>query len=438
MFIFFNEKKYKLKEKIFLDVTGRNDWSSTLPYGNNSFFYPSVSTSFLLSDMFRLPRDISFAKVRLSWAQVGNDTRPYQTTKYYDVIYSNSFTNSSTLFNPNLKPEIISSYEAGLDLRLFKSRLSMDIAVYQNNSRNQIIAIPLDPTSGYANALINAGLIESKGVEIQLKGAPIVSRKFKWSSTLNWSTNRSYVKELANGVNSQIIYSHDGNVTIEARVGGRMGDLYGRGFLRSPEGKIIYNSTGLPTTLDVNTKVWGNAFADWKAGLNNEFSFNNFRVSILFDYQQGGSMFSQTNHKAATLGKLTKTLPGRDNGIVGDGVVLDATTGKYVPNTVNVSASSYYENIYAINNAELNVFDATYLKLREARVEFTLPQKLLSKIGIKQTSVAVYGRDLFNITKFPGFDPEGGNLNSGTLTPGVELMQFPSTRNMGLNLTFKF
>ena len=138
------------------------------------------------------------------------------------------------------------------------------------------------------------------------------------------------------------------------------------------------------------------------------------------------------------MGKLTKTLPGRDNGIVGDGVVLDATTGKYVPNTVNVSASSYYENIYAINNAELNVFDATYLKLREARVEFTLPQKLLSKIGIKQTSVAVYGRDLFNITKFPGFDPEGGNLNSGTLTPGVELMQFPSTRNMGLNLTFKF
>ena len=430
--------QWSYKEKIFLDVTGRNDWSSTLPYGNNSFFYPSVSTSFLLSDMFRLPRDISFAKVRLSWAQVGNDTRPYQTTKYYDVIYSNSFTNSSTLFNPNLKPEIISSYEAGLDLRLFKSRLSMDIAVYQNNSRNQIIAIPLDPTSGYANALINAGLIESKGVEIQLKGAPIVSRKFKWSSTLNWSTNRSYVKELANGVNSQIIYSHDGNVTIEARVGGRMGDLYGRGFLRSPEGKIIYNSTGLPTTLDVNTKVWGNAFADWKAGLNNEFSFNNFRVSILFDYQQGGSMFSQTNHKAATLGKLTKTLPGRDNGIVGDGVVLDATTGKYVPNTVNVSASSYYENIYAINNAELNVFDATYLKLREARVEFTLPQKLLSKIGIKQTSVAVYGRDLFNITKFPGFDPEGGNLNSGTLTPGVELMQFPSTRNMGLNLTFKF
>lgn len=424
-------------EKVFLDVTGRNDWSSTLPYGNNSFFYPSISTSFLLSDMVRLPLQVSFAKLRLSWAQVGNDTRPYQTSRYYDRIYSNSFTNSSTLFNPSLKPEITSSYEAGLDLRLLKNRLSLDVAVYQNRSKNQILAIPLDPTSGYSSALVNAGMIESKGVEVQLRGVPVVSKNFKWTSTLNWSRNRSYVKELANGINSQVIYSHDGNVTIEARVGGRMGDMYGRGFQRSPEGQIIYNSTGLPATLDVNTKVWGNAFADWKAGLLNEFTFNNFRVSVLFDYQHGGNMYSQTNHKSNTLGKTKVTLPGRETGIVGDGVVL-GTDGKYKPNTVNVSASSYYENIYAINNAEMNIFDATYLKLREARIEFNLSQNLLKKVGIAQTSVAVYGRDLFNITSFPGFDPEGGNLNSGTLTPGVELMQFPSTRNMGINLTLKF
>ncbi len=429
--------QWSYKERIFVDLTGRNDWSSTLPYGNNSFFYPSVSTSFLISDMVNLPSFVSFAKLRLSWAQVGNDTRPYQTSKYYDVIYGNSFTNSSTLFNPSLKPEITSSNEVGLDLRLFKNRLSFDLAVYRNKSRNQIIAIPLDPTSGYSNALINAGLIESNGVELQVKGVPVVTRKFKWNSTLNWSRNRSYVKELANGVTSQVIYSHDGNVTIEARVGGRMGDLYGRGFQRSPEGKIIYNSTGLPATLDVTTKVWGNAFADWKAGWNNEFLFEKFRISVLFDYQHGGSMFSQTNHKSATLGKLKTTLPGRDNGIVGDGVVLDAT-GKYVPNTVAVQASAYYENVYAINNAEMNVFDASYLKLREARIEFNFPETWLKRAGIRQTSLALYGRDLFNITSFPGYDPEGGNLNSGTLTPGVELMQFPSSRTIGINLTLKF
>lgn len=429
--------QWSYKERVFLDITGRNDWSSTLPYGNNSFFYPSVSTSFLVSDLIQLPSEISFAKMRLSWAQVGNDTRPYQTSKYYDRIYSNSFTNSSTLFNPDLKPEITSSYEAGLDLRLLKNRLSVDIAVYQNRSKNQILAIPLDPTSGYSSALVNAGMIESKGIELQVKAIPVTKRNFKWSTTLNWSRNRSYVKELANGITSQVIYSHDGNVTIEARVGGRMGDMYGRGFQRSPEGKIIYNSTGLPATLDVNTKVWGNAFADWKAGLMNEFTFNNFRISVLFDYQHGGSMYSQTNHKSNTLGKTKVTLPGRDNGIVGDGVVL-GLDGKYTPNTVNVSASSYYENVYGISNAEMNIFDASYLKLREARIEFSLPAKLLKKIGVNQTSVAVYGRDLFNITSFPGFDPEGGNLNSGTLTPGVELMQFPSTRNMGINLTLKF
>jgi TonB-linked SusC/RagA family outer membrane protein len=426
------------QEKIFLDLTGRNDWSSTLPYGNNSFFYPSVSTSFLLSDLFKLPAAISFAKVRLSWAQVGNDTRPYQTDKYYDKIYSNSFTNPSTLFNANLKPEITSSYEAGLDFRMFKGRVALDVAVYTNNSRNQILAIPLDPISGYSSALVNAGLINSRGAEVSLTVKPVMQRNFTWSSTVTWSRNRSYVKELANGITNQVIYSHSGNVTIEARVGGLMGDMYGRGFQRSPEGKIIYSSVGLPAQLDPVTKKWGNAFADWKGGWLNEFTIKQVRVSILVDGQKGGSMYSQTNHKNNTLGKTKVTLPGRDGGIVGDGVVYAAATGKYEPNTVKVQASSYYDNIYGISNAEMNIFDASFLKLREVRLEYNLPAGMFHKIGVKQTSVALYGRELFNITSFPGFDPEGGNLNSGTLTPGVELTQFPSTRSIGINLTLKF
>jgi TonB-linked SusC/RagA family outer membrane protein len=428
--------QWSYNDAFFLDLTGRNDWSSSLPYSSNSFFYPSASVSVSLGDVFTLPKAISFAKLRLSYAQVGNDTRPYQTAKYYDKIYSNSFTNATTLYNPALKPEITSSYEAGLDLRLFDNRLSTDIAVYRNNSRNQILAIPLDPTSGNASALINAGLIESSGIEVQLKGTPVINPGFRWNSTVNWSMNRSYVRELTNGLNSQVIYSHDGNVTIEARVGGRMGDLYGLGFQRSPEGKIIYNSTGLPAPLDPVAKKWGNAFPDWKAAWINEFTIKKVRFSFQFDYQHGGKMFSQTNHKNNTLGKTKVTLPGRDGGIVGDGVVL-GTDGIYRPNTINVSASSYYENIYTINNAENNIFDTSYLKLREARLEFNLAIPFLSNAGFKQTSIAVYGRDLLNITKFPGFDPEGGNLNSGTLTPGVELMQFPSTRTIGLNLTFK-
>ena len=429
--------QFAFDEMIFLDFTGRNDWSSTLPFVNNSFFYPSVSSSFLLNELFKVPESISFAKVRASWAQVGNDTRPYQTVRYYDRIYSNNFTNPSTLFNANLKPEITSSYEFGLDLRLFKNRVGLDVAFYNNDSRNQILAIPLDPTSGFSNALINAGLINSKGIEVKLTGKIVNNANFKWNSTAIWSQNRSYVRELAEGITNQTIYSHGSNVTIEARVGGLMGDMYGRGFRRSPDGQIIYSSTGLPAQLDPTVKKWGNAFADWKASWSNEFTYQGLKLSVLLDGQMGGSMYSQTNHKNNTLGKTQVTLPGREGGIIGDGVVLQPD-GAYKPNTVKVAASAYYDNYYQISNAEVNIFDASFLKIREVRFEFSLPQSLLSRIGVRQTSVAVFGRDLFNFTKFPGFDPEGGNLNNGTLTPGVELAQFPSVRSMGVNLTFKF
>lgn len=426
-----------LQEKIFIDVTGRNDWSSTLPYKYNSFFYPSISASFLLDELANLPRFVSFAKARLAWAQVGNDTRPYQTAKYYDKIYGNSFTNPATLFNADLKPEITSSFEVGLDLRLFGNRIGLDVAAYDNRSRNQILAIPLDPVSGYSSSLINAGLINSQGLEIKLTGKPITNTKFSWNTTLIWSANRSYVLELANGITNQIIYQHENNVSIEARVGGRMGDLYGKGFQRSPDGQVVYSTVGIPATLDPITRKFGNAFPDWKASIMNEFAINKFKVSILLDGQMGGSMYSQTNHKNNTLGKTKVTLPGREGGIVGNGVVRQSD-GSYVRNTVNVPVSSYYDNYYQIGNAETNIFSTTFLKIREVRVEYSLPQSFLNRVRLQQMTIALFGRDLFNFTDFPGFDPEGGNLNSGTLTPGVELTQFPSTRTIGANLTFKF
>ncbi|MET0635291.1 MAG: SusC/RagA family TonB-linked outer membrane protein [Chitinophagaceae bacterium] len=432
--------QFSFREKIFLDITGRNDWSSTLPAANNSYFYPSVSTSLLLNDMIVMPAAVSLAKLRVSWAQVGNDASPYNTDKYYDRIYNNSFTNPGTLYNANLKPEITSSYEAGLDLRLFRNRIGLDLTVYTNNSRNQIIALPVDPISGYNSKVVNAGLINSRGVEVVLTGKPVVNEKFTWTTTLNWSMNRSYVKELAEGVTSQIIYNHGGNVTIEARVGGRMGDMYGRPLSRTPEGQLIYSATsGLPLGLDPVAVKMGNAFADWKAGLMNEFTVRNFRFSFLLDGQMGGNIWSQTNYKNNSLGKTKVTLPGRDEGgVIGDGVVLNPITGKYEQNTKRVSAASYYETIYNDAITENNIFDASFLKIREVRVEFSLPKKWLKRLPLEQTSIAIYGRDLFNFTDFPGFDPEGGNLNNGTLTPGVELTQFPSTRTMGLNLTLKF
>jgi len=428
--------QFSWREKIFLDLTGRNDWSSTLPFKNNSFFYPSVNTSFIISELAALPQAISFAKLRLSWAQVGNDTRPYQTAKYYDKVYSNSFTNPATLFNADLKPEITSSYEAGADMRFLKNRIGMDVAVYRNDSRNQILEVPLDDASGYTKALLNAGLIRSKGLEVMLTGKPVVGNNFSWTTTVTWSRNRSYVKELSNGITSQILASHETNATIEARVGGRMGDIYGKGFQRSPDGKIIYNSSGVPAELDVITKKLGNVFADWKGGWMNEFNVGKFRISVLLDAQKGGSVFSQTNHKLNTFGKTKVTLEGREGGLIGDGVVL-TPAGTYVPNTTRVSSLKYFEEYYKIANAETNIFDASYVKLRETRVAYTFPKNWMGKV-IKDCSIAVYGRDLFVISKFPGFDPEAANLNSGSITPGIELAQFPSTRTMGFNLTVKF
>ena len=429
--------QFSFQDKIFLDVTGRNDWSSTLPMANNSFFYPSVSTSLVLNELFTLPAAFTFAKLRLSWAQVGNDTRPYQTARYYDKIYSNTFTNPGTLFNPDLKPEITSSYETGLDLRFLNNRLGLDFSVYKNNSRNQILEIPLDNTSGYTRALMNAGLISSTGAEVLLSGKPVQKQAFKWNSTLTWARNRSYVKELAEGVNNHVIASHNSNVSIEARVGGRMGDMYGRGFQRSPEGSIIYTPEGIPAELDPTLKKWGNAFADWKAGFSNEFTYKNFRFSILFDGQYGGSVYSQTNHKLNSLGKTKVTLPGREGGLVGEGVVPQAD-GSFVPNTTNVTAFKYYDEYYKITNAETNIFDASFIKLRETRIEYNLPTSLIRRIALKRASLALYGRDLFLFTKFPAYDPEAAMLNNGTITPGIEMAQFPSTRTMGVNVTVQF
>lgn len=434
----YGSTQFAYDDKIFLDLTGRNDWSSTLPFKNNSFFYPSVSSSFILDEIFKLPKIITFSKFRAAWAQVGNDTRPYQTARYYDRIYGNSFTNPNQLFNAELKPEITASYEFGLDMRFLNNRIGFDVAYYNNNSRNQILSIPLDPVTGFSTALINAGLINSKGWEVQLNGKPIVKDKFSWNTTLLWNRNRSYVKELTEGLSNQIIYQHNNNVSIEARVGGLMGDMYGRGFQRSPDGQIIYNSAnGLPAPLDPVARKMGNAFADWKGSLMNEFRYKNINLSILMDGQYGGEMYSQTNHKNNTLGKTKITLPGREGGIVGQGVVKLAD-GSFVPNTKVAAASAYYDNYYTISNAETNIFDASFLKIREVRLAFQLPSYLLKKIGVQKTSIAIWGRDLFNFTKFPGFDPEGGNLDNGTLTPGVELTQFPSNRLVGTNLTFKF
>lgn len=428
------------KNKYFLDITARNDWSSTLPAKSWSFFYPSANASFILSDIFQLPKAFSFAKLRVSAAAGGNDTDPYQTQKYYGTSeFASSGSVDQVLYNANLKPEISRNYEAGLDLRFLKNRVGIDVTVYNNETKNQIVPVPLDPTTGYTSAIINSGKVRNRGVEVILTGKPIVSSTFNWTTTINWSKNQNRVLSLSEefgGIGKQDI-GYGGNATLQARVGGTTGDIYGFGFVRSPDGQIVYTADGLPAR-PADIQYIGCAFADWKGGIQNEFSYKNFRFSFLLDGQYGGIIYSQTHHKMTEQGKLEHTLRGREeNFIIGDGVVA-VGNGGYVQNTKKVLPVDYYTEYYRRANVEANSFDASYLKLREARLEYSLSKKTLGRSFIKQATFGVYGRDLFMITKFPMFDPETAALNGAVLLPGVEMGQMPSTRTMGVNVTLKF
>ncbi len=428
--------------KIFIDVTGRNDWSSTLPSGNNSFFYPSVSTSFILSDLLRLPEQISFAKLRASWAQVGNDTDPYKTAKYYNTsAFPGSASVSSTLYNARFKPEISNSIEVGLDWRMFKQRFGLDLAFYNNITRNQILDVPMDQTTGYTKATMNSGKVRNRGIELQLDGTPVKTKNFTWNSTFTWAKNYNKVLSLAAGLTDgqTIAYTGGTNCALIAKVGGSIGDIYGYKLKRAPDGQVVWKD-GI-TARTTEFEYVGNAYPAWKAGFSNEFSYKNFRVSILFDGQWGGIVYSQTHHKMTEHGTLKHTLKYRENPnfeVVGEGVMLDER-GQYVPNNVPISVSKYYADYWRRANVETNSFDASFLKLREARIEYTIPSAGLNKIGIERLTLALYGRNLAMWTKdFPVYDPEVATLNNGTIVPGSEMGQLPSTRTMGFNLTLKF
>jgi TonB-linked SusC/RagA family outer membrane protein len=436
-------------EKIFVDLTGRNDWSSTLPVQNNAFFYPSISSSFILSELFSLPRQVSLSKLRLSAARVGNDTEPYQTRKYYGRSdFPGSASVPTIRHNDNFKPEITTSFEAGLEHILFQGRLGFDVTAYQNVTRNQIVAVNLDQTTGYSQAVLNAGAVRNRGVEVVVNTKLVDGPNFKWKNTITWSHNKNKVLELAKELTDQQVIGAGGNATIIAKVGGTTGDIYGFGFLRAPDGQIIYNKDGLPAR-PADIQYIGNAFAQWKGGFLNEFSYKNVRFSFLLDGQYGGIIYSQTHHKMSEQGKLRHTLKGREEGyIIGEGVVANGD-GSYSPNTTQVIPAVYYADYYRRANVEANSFDASYLKVREMRLDFTFPKQLLGKTkALTGATIGLYGRDLAMITKFPMFDPETAGLNGGSILPngergggiqpGVEIGQLPSTRTMGVNVTLNF
>ncbi|OUJ72135.1 SusC/RagA family TonB-linked outer membrane protein [Hymenobacter crusticola] len=430
------------KNFLYLDLTARQDWTSTLATStstkNTGFFYPSASLSTILSELLPLPEVVSFAKLRASWAQVGSGTTtPYQTAYTYAIAtgFPSGLSNPSAIANEGLRPRRTESVELGADLRFFRNRVGVDVSVYRNNTYDQILNVPIDRSSGYEYAVLNAGLVRNQGLEIQAN-AVLLARPtgFNWKMYGTYTANRNKVVSLADSVLTyQLQRGPGGRGTVEARPGGTMGAIYGRGYERAPDGQIIY-ANGNPVLGD-QVKYLGNALPKFKASIGNEFSYKRVRLNVLFDSQFGAKAYSMTNAVLAEQGKSKLTLPGRYNGIIGNGVIRNED-GSFRPNDVVAeNLPSYYNAHYGRDNVEANLFRTDFIKLREMRLDYSLPTGLLQKLKLTQASIGVYGRDLFIITKWPAFDPEFGTLNDGTIDLGYELGQFPSTRTMGINLT---
>ena len=431
---------------LYFDVTAREDWASTLATpvstDNSAFFYSSANLSAVISEKVKLPAPISFLKVRGSLAGVGSGgTIPYLTSfAYSPTLFPGGLTNPSAIANPDLKALLTKSIEFGLDARFLKNRLTLDVSVYRNNTKNQIFPVPIDRASGYSATIANAGLVTNKGIEVQVSGDVIKSKKgFVWNVFGTYYANRNRVVDLVEGIDVYVMSTGPANRgSIEARPGGRMGDLYGIGYQRSPDGRIVYNSQGLPTRT-TEIKYLGNTNPDWKGSIGSEFRYRNFRMNFLFDGQFGAVAYSLSHAVLMEEGKLKKTLPGRYNGIIGDGVQYDAANDKYTTNTIlTTNIQSYYDAHFNRDNVEANTFSTDFVKLREVRLDYTVPASLVKRLKLQRAVLGVYGRDLFMITKWPGFDPEFGTLNDGQINQGFEIAQFPSTRTVGLSLTVGF
>jgi TonB-linked SusC/RagA family outer membrane protein len=460
------------KNYLFLEMTGRNDWSSalTLPAElkalgseKNSFFYTSAALSAVVSDMFKLPEIINFAKVRGSVAQVGNDTDPFTFTQAYNPSTAfgtaQIYGETDRLANLSLKPEISTAFEIGTEIKMLNNRIGLDLTFYQSNTKNQIINIPLSQTSGYSTRSINAGLIKNYGFEAMLNLVPVVGKKngLRWTVDLNFSSNRSKVVELSDGLTNLVMASR--SVSIEARVGERMGDMYGIGFARVQNtnptgahydatgkfvGQMVF-SNGRPVRTTERIKM-GNYNPDWLAGINNTFTYGNFKLSFLFDIRMGGEIYSHTQTVGREGGIMIETLEGRadgydltkpGNGVIGKGVML--VNGQYVENNVKRTAREWHTAWTAGRNiAEGVMYDASFVKLRELQIGFNFPAQVLKNTPFKAATLSFVGRNLALWSNVPHVDPEVMSFTGGTALPGIEHMSIPSSRSFGVNLSMKF
>lgn len=438
------------KNFLFLGATARNDWSSTLPQANNSFFYPSVSASFVFTELLRNSASfdwLQYGKVRTSWAQVGNDADPYLLESYYGkttvsggfgstVFPFNSvpgYTLGNQIGSASLKPEITTAYEVGLELGLLKNRLSLDASYYRNNSENQILAVPIAASSGFTSRVTNAGLVKNSGIEVALRGTPVKTTDLTWELYGTYTRNRNEVSGLDV---DQIVLGGFSGMSVVAANGKPYGNFFARDLLRDDQGRVVVNSTTGQPLLTPTAVYLGTYNPDFQASLGTNLNFKGFSLGLLFDTKQGGKFYSRTKDIMAFVGTSAETAEGDRAGYVFPNSVYMDASGKYVQNTsIKFNPQTYYSNIVDGQN----VLDASYIKLREANLTYALPKRLLERTPFGNASVSLFGNNLWIKTakKNRYVDPEVNSAGAGN-TQGFDFTAQPSVRNYGVSLKVTF
>jgi TonB-linked SusC/RagA family outer membrane protein len=451
----FASAQFGYKDYLFLDITGRNDWASTLPKDNNSYFYPSVGLNAVISDMTTMPSWISFMKARASWTKVGNDLPQgilLQTYSFEQGGTGGFIRRDGTLPIPDAKPELTTSLEFGLDWRLFKNRLGIDLTWYKTNSVNQLLSLDLAAPSGFDRQYINAGNIQNTGIELTLNASPIRNAKgFNWDMAVNFAKNNPKVVELASDIKQAFLaggYGRTAGPVVQE--GGKYGDLYGEGWKRDAQGRFLVDANGKPigstanlTGLPGGQTLVGNYNPDFMLGWNNTFSYKNFTLGVLVDGRFGGVMVSGSEANFAFDGTASYTSAFRDGGLI-----LDAVTATGEKNTKAINAETFWTTVSGgrYSYGEFFAYDATNIRIRELILGYTLPIK---NNVIKTAKLSLVGRNLLflyrgsailDIAGMPkrkmNFDPDI-NLGAGNFQ-GIEYGNLPSTRTIGLNLQLGF
>jgi TonB-linked SusC/RagA family outer membrane protein len=430
------------KNYFYLDFTGRNDWASVLPKANNSFFYPSVSASLVLSEMLNTNSvGISLFKVRANWAKVGGlgAITPYRINTVYGLdqnAWGVQANVPNAIFNGNSKPESTTGKEIGLDLNAFNNRLRFAGTYYDQKGEDLLLPLEVSRATGSTSKWSNDAQMVNKGIELTLGATVLKTDNLTFDIDLNFAKNKNEILTLGE-VDSQLVSTNAFGLQIQNRPGHAFGDIVGTGFKRDPlSGKVIFEN-GLPVIDRGNPKVLGNVTPDWTGGANFSLKYKGIDLNTLIDAKVGGDIYSQTYTWGRTAGTLEETLIGREGGLVGDGVMSDGAGG-YVPNNVVVSAKDFNQATYNNSVYESSIFDATYVKLRQIVLGYSFPSKWLKGSFMQELKVSAVGRNLAILYKAaPHIDPETA-FSSSNGNQGQEFGQIPSARTIGFNVNVKF